>query len=172
MVSKVSTKLHIMSFPGSIKGIRQIVFFSFLLFSVCCYAQTETKPENKIELSVKTTKGISRYQPRSVSLAFSNPSKGMSAGFPPSDDPSAAKKYFIAIDFDTMDTALLQLITNYANEISGELKVTGKDNRIIQKIIFSGASLDNFSSQSSAEEAHVFIYFWCKEITVNEVQLK
>ncbi len=153
--------------------IRQMVFVSLLFFSICCHAQTEEKSTYKIELSVKTKDGVRNYPARSLSLAFGNPSKGISAAFPPSEDPSKTKKYFIAVDFETMDNDLLALLTDYDNELSGESKVrAGKDDRLIQKIEFSGASLDNFSGQSSADDTHAFIYLWCKEITVNGVKLK
>ncbi len=162
-----------MNYSGYIKSASKLIMAVLLVMSFNGFGQEVKKPENKIELSMKSREGISGYIARSVSLAFSNPDKGISAGFPPSDDPSKVKKYFIAIDFETMDNVLLALLTDYAKELSGELKVTsGKDNRLIQKIEFSGASLDNFSGQSSAEDTHAFIYLWCKEITVNGVKLK
>lgn len=163
----------IMNFQKYTGMIRQIVFASLLFFSICCYAQTGEKSTNKIELSVKTKQGMLKYSARSLSLAFNNPSKGAPANFLHSDtDPSGLKKYFLAIDFDTMDTALLKLFTDYSTELSGELKVTGKDGRTIQRIEFSGATLDNVSSQSSADDANVYIYLWCREINVNDVKLK
>lgn len=161
-----------MNFQGYTGMIRQMVFALLLFFSVYCHAQDKEKTTNRIELSVKTKEGVLKYPARSLSLAFGNPSKGISAAFPPSEDPAKAKKYFIAIDFDTMDTALLKLITDYNAEFSGELKVTGKDRSTIQKIEFSGATLDNVSSQSSADDANVYIYLWCREINVNDVKLK
>jgi hypothetical protein len=105
-------------------------------------------------------------------LSFSNPSKALNSGFSPLDSVKE-KKYFIAVDFATMEPALLQLITDYSTDFSGEVKITGKkDNCILQKIEFSGASMDNVTSQGSADDTSTFIYLWCREITVNDVQLK
>ncbi len=149
-----------------------MVFALLLFFFLSCYAQSGEKSTNKIEVSVRTKNGILKYPARSLSLAFNNPSKEATPNFTHPEDPAQAKKYFISIDFDTMDTALLKLITDYDNEFSGELKVTENDGRIVQKIEFSGATLDNLSSQSSAQDTDVFIYLWCREITVNDVKLK
>ncbi|MCJ8154408.1 hypothetical protein MKJ01_11610 [Chryseobacterium sp. SSA4.19] len=149
-------------------------YVCILLFMTSFYANAqEAEPSgNRIELSVKNKTGISRHEARSVSLSFSNPSKGLSSGLS-SPDAGKEKKYFIAIDFATMDPALLQLITDYNTDFSGELKITGrKNNRMLQKIEFSGASMDNVTSQGSADDTSTFIYLWCREITVNDVKLK
>lgn len=146
-----------------------LVFF----FSASCPAQ-EQKSDNTIELSVKSKNGIAVYPARSVSLTFSNHTKGMASDFTsPNEEANKGKKYFIAIDFVTMAPELFQMLTDFKSEFAGELKIAGKeDKRILQKIEFSGATLDNISSQSTTEHLSTFIYLWCKEINVNGVKLK
>lgn len=150
-------------------------YFLFLPFmaSVGLRAQTTEISKNKIEFSVKGKEGRSVHAARSVSLSFSNPNKGASFSFTsPGEDPAKEKKYFITLDFETMSRELFKLIKDYNSDFSGELLVIRReDNRVTEKIEFSGASVDNAAFQSTTEDTSMFLYLWCSEISVNGVKL-
>lgn len=147
-----------------------IVFFTSTFLS----AQISDISQKKIQFSVGNSKNSETYLPRSFSLSFNKPIWEVSQTITAEKDKSQEnRKYLIALDFDRIPDSLLKVFIDYNKEFSGTIITTDSStNQVQRKIRYVGAVLDSMSEQQSADYSSSYIYISCRELIIDDVQLK
>ena len=149
-----------------------------LLLTVCCfltglsYGQQYEEKRVKTEITVKDGNKTIVAPVRSATFSFSTSTNNFTST-DGTEKKVLTKNYYLSIDFERQNVALLKAFMANKNGLDGEITAVDSFGKITtRKIEFTKAVIDSLSDQINGDYASAYISFTCTALVIDGVKIE